>query len=183
VHQILEMLDRELNSPLTSSCGRLFDAVAALTGHWHEVHYEAQAAIELMALTSMKEVDEAEPLVPLDLLDQEDGPRVIPTTRLVAAAARAVADGAEPATISARFHRTLIDLLCHAAVTASEETGLSDVVLAGGVLQNEVLVQGLWTTLPDFDLQPWRSLQLPANDGAVALGQAAVARARLRAGS
>ena len=181
VSQVLEMLERKVNSPLTSSCGRLFDAVAALTGRWPEVHHEAQAASEFMALTDMAQVREAEPLAQPELRASGDGqPRVLATSPLVRAVARAVACGEDAAVISARFHRTLIDMLCHAALAAAQESGLNNVVLGGGVLQNEIMMMGLMSGLPDFDLQPWRSVQLSPNDGAVALGQAVVARGQVQ---
>ena len=178
VAPLLEILDKGLNSPLTSSCGRLFDAVAAMTGHWPEVHYEAQAAIELMALTTLEEVEEAEPLAIFHLDELPHGPLVLPVDGIIRGTAHAVLDGESPAAISARFHRTLLDLMIQVTLVAHRDTGCEDVVLAGGVFQNELLVQGMWLALRDFDLRPWRSLQCPPNDGAVALGQAAVARAR-----
>ena len=179
VEPVLEMLERGLNSPMTSSCGRLFDGVAALTGGFLEARYEAQAAAEFMALTDLARVRAAEPFCPASLdIPDDQGPQVLMTDDLVRAVARAVAQGLSPAEVSARFHRTLIDMLCRAAVAAADETGLCDVVLGGGVFQNEIILMGLMSSLPDFDLQPWRSLQLGPNDGAVALGQAVVARAR-----
>ncbi len=179
VAPLLEILDRGLNSPLTSSCGRLFDAVAAMTGLWPEAHYEAQAAIEFMALTNLDEVDEAEPLAIFHLDGLPHEPLVLPVDGIIRGAAQAVVDGESPAEISARFHRTLLDLMMQVTLVAHRDTGLEDVVLAGGVFQNDLLVQGMWLALRDFDLRPWRSLQCPPNDGAVALGQAAVARARI----
>ncbi len=176
---VLEILDRQLNCPLTSSCGRLFDAVAALTGRWLEARYEAQAAIELMALTSLEDVNRAEPLVRLDpgaLMGE-----ALPVDGIIAGAARAVATGATAAEVSARFHRTLLDLLTGAVRAAHRKTGLQDVVLAGGVFQNEILLRGMQASIAELGLRPWRPVKCPANDGAVALGQAAVARARMGA--
>ncbi len=174
VSAVLEMLQKEINSPLTSSCGRLFDAVAALTGRWSEAHYEAQAAMELMALTSLDEVRKAQALVEITL----DPSLVLPTAPLVTAVATLVSQGADPQEISARFHRSLIDLLTQAATVAAQNSGLSDVVLAGGVFQNEILLTGLSDSLNRVGLNPRRPEQAPANDGSVALGQALIARAQ-----
>lgn len=182
VAPVLEILAKGLNSPATSSCGRLFDAVAALTGGWLEVSYEAQAAVELMALTTVDEVARAEPFARCQLTAAGPSPLVLPVEDLLRGAAQAVAAGAPPAEISARFHRTLLDLLAAAAQAAHRATGLTDVVLAGGVFQNEILLQGMLQSLAAVGLRPWRPVRCPANDGAVALGQAAVARARLAAG-
>jgi len=174
VHSVLEMLRKGINSPLTSSCGRLFDAVAALTGDWPEAHYEAQAAIELMALTTPDEVRKAL------ILDEVtvDQSLILPTGPLVAAVATLVSHGADHREVSARFHRSLIDLLTQAALIASQQTGLTDVVLAGGVFQNEILLAGLFDSINRVGLKPWRPEQTPANDGSVALGQAMIARAQ-----
>lgn len=171
VEPVLEILRKKINSPLTSSCGRLFDAVAALTGQWNKTQYEAQAAIELMALTSDEEVRRAKPWpYPHTSL-------LLPVKPFISATIKAIASGVSPREISARFHRTLIDSLASAAVLASQQTGLKNVVLAGGVFQNEILLMGLMNALDSQGLQPLRPMQTPANDGGISLGQALIARA------
>jgi len=181
VARVLEILEKRINSPLTSSCGRLFDAVAALTGRWSEAHYEAQAAIELMALTDSTAVAAAE-LLPEVMecwrLVSDAETLVIPVAPIIRAVVDALDAGASAAEISARFHHTLIVLLTSVVETASRRTGLADVVLAGGVFQNEILLDGLMVSLAGCGLQPWRPVAVPANDGAVALGQAVIARAQ-----
>ena len=178
VDRLLEILARGVNSPLTSSCGRLFDAAAALTGLWSEVHYEAQAASEFMALTTAEKVAAANPFDLPGPAVTGSGPAILPTVPLIRAVARAVAGGTPPATISTRFHRTLADLLTRAALLAHRETGLSTVVLAGGVFQNEILTRIMMTALEKAGLRPFRPELCPSNDGGVALGQAVIARAR-----
>ena len=171
VDTVLTMLEKDLNCPRTSSCGRLFDAVAAICGPWAEARYEAQAAIELMALATPEAVRDAKPY------DWEiDADFRIPTAPLIR---QVVADvrGESPAgLISARFHRSLIDLLGRAAERAARETGCRDVVLAGGVFQNELLISGLDRALATSGFDVLRPIQLPPNDGAVAVGQAVIAR-------
>ena len=179
VAAVVEMLDKEVNSPVTSSCGRLFDAVAAMTGRWLEARYEAQAAIEMMALTSAVETAAAVPFE--HRLDPgEVGPFVLPVGPIIKGTAAALAAGAGPAEISARFHRTLCDMFLAAAQEAGRRTGLKDVVLAGGVFQNEILLGQTVSLLGSAGFRVHRPVLLPANDGAVAVGQAAVARARLK---
>ncbi len=172
VQPVLEMLNRGINSPLTSSCGRLFDAVAALTGLWKEARYEAQAAIELMALTNAEEVRRAKawPCATDSL--------ILPIKPFIFGAAEACLHDVPAEEISARFHRTLIDTLASAALNASHETGLKQVILSGGVFQNEILLSGLMAALAELGLQPLRPQQIPANDGGVALGQAVIAQAK-----
>jgi hydrogenase maturation protein HypF len=128
----------------------------------------------------MAEVEDAEPLAVFHLDGLESRPLQLPVDEIIRGAAQDIADGATPAMISASFHRTLLDLFLQVVLVAQRETGLSDVILGGGVFQNDILMRGMWLALTDFDLRPWRSLQCPPNDGVVALGQAAVARAKLR---
>ncbi len=189
VAAVMEMLDKGVNSPVTSSCGRLFDAVAAMTGRWLEAGYEAQAAIELMALTSVPEVRAAESFLAKpprgDSLDfpastGENRAFVIPVAPIIRGAATALAALAPPAEISARFHRTLLDLLAAAAIEAVGRTGLKEAVLAGGVFQNEILMGETARLLRAEGIGVFCPVRVPANDGSVALGQAVVARARHR---
>lgn len=171
--EILEMITGGINCPLTSSCGRLFDAVAALTGRWDIAQYEAQAAIEFMALTTAAEVAEARPF---HFADESLTGGVVPAAGLVRECAKALADGFAAEAVSARFHRTLIDRLTAATVSAAETAGLHTVALGGGVFQNEIMLAGLTDALAKAGLKVLRPVDLPPGDGAVALGQAVVAR-------
>jgi hydrogenase maturation protein HypF len=142
-------------SPLTTSMGRLFDAVAALCGLRHTVTYEGQAAIELEAAADPHERG----TYPMPGMDAR------PTIHAVFEDVRR---GVEIATISARFHN---------AVAAATARALADepvVVLSGGVFQNQLLLERTLARLPRA-LVPRR---LPANDGGIAYGQAAVTAAR-----
>jgi len=198
VGPVLEMLQQDVNSPFTSSCGRLFDAVAALVGPWTDATYEAQAAIEFMALTDHGLVARAPAfaavLETLDAslaeagqglaaggtADDPDGPRaVLPVGAFVRAVREARRAGLNPGELSARFHRTLIDVLGRAAAWTCDRYGLGDVVLGGGAFQNEILVVGVEKALADTGLEVWRPRELPPGDGAVALGQAVVAAAAI----
>ena len=180
---VLEMLDKDVNCPLTSSCGRLFDAVAAMVGPWTEATYEAQAAIELMALTEPAAVAGARPfdtvLAALQAAvtpgGSDDAPLVLPTAAFVRSVRDARRAGMAPADLSAMFHRTLIDVLGRAAAWTAVRYGLGDVVLGGGVFQNEILLAGLEEYLTDEGLRVWRPLQVPPGDGGISLGQAVVA--------
>ncbi len=174
---VLQMIDRRINAPSTSSCGRLFDAVAALTGGWDEARYEGQAAIELTALTNCAAVEAARPFA--WEIDDHDGGLQLPCAPIIRGVVAAVLAGAGAAEISARFHRTLLELLVEAARRASRTTGLRTVALGGGSFQNEILVTLLPPLLSAAGLQPLLPRELPPNDGAVAFGQAAVARAGL----
>lgn len=172
---ILEMVDKGINAPSTSSAGRLFDAVAALTGRWDTAHYEAQAAIEFMALTDAAAVRDAAPLP--WAVETADGVEIVRVAPVVRGAVAALMAGADAAELSARFHRTVIDMLLEATRRVCARTGIPRVALSGGVFQNEILMAGMAGALADAGLEGLRPVRLPANDGGLALGQAVIARA------
>ncbi len=178
VGPVLQILERDLNCPVSSSCGRLFDAIAALTGRWGEVHYEAQAAIEWMSLTSFTEVARAEPW-PMATRATKAGPFALAFDEVVRGVGEGIAAGERWGSLSARFHATLIHRLTEAVVRTANERGMDTVALGGGSLQNELLLRGLIDALQAAGLRTLRPVQTPAGDGAIALGQAVVARARL----
>jgi hydrogenase maturation protein HypF len=198
---MLEMLARDLNCPATSSCGRLFDAVAALAGVRHEVAYEAQAALELMALTDAAAVAAASPLPGVldelrrrkssadDKSEAEDKPGadgaalLLPTGAIIRGVAQRLNAGDNPARISAAFHRTLIDLLAEAAAHVGSLAGGLPIVLGGGVFLNEFLTAGLVQRLEGNGMKVYRPRLIPPGDGGLALGQAVIAAHRLAAGN
>jgi hydrogenase maturation protein HypF len=156
-------------SPLTSSVGRLIDAVAALCGVRERVNYEGQAAVELEAVADPAErgdypllLTAGEPL----LLD----PR--PTVLAI------VGDlDAGPALVSARFHNTLARATAAACMRIAEARGLGIVVLSGGVFQNRLLLERTGEVLDRAGLRVLTPERLPPNDGGISYGQAAVAAA------
>jgi len=163
-----------LASPLTSSAGRLFDAVAAIVGLRDAVTYEGQAAVELEQLAAAGCRD-AYP-VPA-------GAGLRGATRpLVWAVVDDVRRGAPPDVVAARFHNGLADATVAAARDAASREGLSVVALSGGVFQNVVLLQRVLSGLAAAGLRVLVHRQVPPNDGGLCLGQAAVAAARDRAG-
>lgn len=174
---VLEQLDRGVNAPLTSSAGRLFDGIAALTGRWGEIRHEAQAAVELTDATSADAARAAAPW-PLEL-SRRDGRLVLGVRALVRAAAADILRGADAAEVAARFHRSLADALTAAAAAVARARDLQTVVLTGGTFQNEVLLALVREGLERRGLRPLRPLALSPNDSALALGQAVIARAAL----
>jgi hydrogenase maturation protein HypF len=167
-------------APVTSSAGRLFDAVAALCGLRPAVTYEGQAAVELEAAcdTDLKRDSPSSGSYPLPVVD--DGATIVldarPTVVAVSADVRA---GARVGTISARFHLALADATAGACVLAASRRGIGTIVLSGGVFQNRVLLERTSARLAEAGLRVLVPARLPANDGAIAYGQAAVAAARM----
>lgn len=154
------MLRRRINSPVTSSAGRLFDAVASMVGLRQECGFEGQAAMELEFALDGLETDDAYPL-PLrdDILDW--GPMV-----------RAILDDARAGTpvgiISVRFHNALTEGI----VAAAHRTGERCVVLSGGCFQNRYLTERTVQRLREEGFQPCWHQRVPPNDGGISLGQA-----------
>jgi len=172
---ILQMIDKNVNSPLTSSCGRLFDAVASMLDLGDRVNYEAQAAIALEMTADPSEKGWYETALPRRRL----GPlSVVP---LIRAIVDELAADVEKSRIAAHFHRTLAELLVRAAIEARDYSGVNVVGLSGGVYQNRLFLELMHDLLRRAEFRVLTHSQVPTNDGGLALGQALVANARLSA--
>jgi len=158
-----------VGAPLTSSAGRLFDAVAALVGLRDRVNYEGQAAIELEQRVELSETGCYAAGVDGDVLRGAD---------LVRAVVDDVRRGVAAGLVAARFHNGLVDLLARAAEGVREEHGLSTVALSGGVFQNLVLLERLSARLAAAGFRVLTHCRVPPNDAGISLGQVAVAAAR-----
>jgi hydrogenase maturation protein HypF len=162
-----------LASPVTTSAGRLFDAISALCGVRAEVNYEGQAAIELEAACDPAERG-AYPLA------VEAGPPLVLDPReTVRAAAADAADGVAAGAIAARFHHALAAATAEAIVLAATRHGLEVAVLSGGTFANAVLRDDVTRWLRIAGLRVLVPERLPPSDGGISYGQAAVAAARL----
>jgi hydrogenase maturation protein HypF len=170
---VAEIAAQGLASPTTSSVGRLYDAVAALCGVRSEVSYEGQAAIELEALADPHERGRYE-------MPFED--RQLDARPTIAAVLADLTAGAPAASVSARFHNTLAAATASACAELAQAAGLSLVVLAGGVFQNRLLLERVAAGLQTAGLRVLTPERLPANDGAISYGQAAVAAASANGG-
>ncbi len=167
-HAVAELARTGVAAPLTTSMGRLFDAVAALCGLRSEVTYEGQAAVELEAISARSERG----AYPLDIKGC-----VLDARGTVAAVALQVAAGVDPSIVSARFHRAVARATAEACADAAADRGLDTVVLAGGVWQNRLLLELTVALLREGGLRVLVPERLPPNDGAISFGQAAVAAA------
>jgi len=172
-----DMIAKSLNSPPTSSLGRLFDAGSAITNVAHQATYEGQPAIEFEAAAS-NGVDDA---YPYSIEETPDG-LIIDPAPLVRAVAEDAVRGRAPGLISARFHNAVVAFLSDAARRARDSSGIGTVTLGGGVFQNEYVLKRLVKALRSDGFRVLLHRQVPPNDGGIALGQAAVAAERLRLG-
>jgi len=171
---LLRMLERGVNSPLTSSCGRLFDAVAALVGIRQRVTYEAQAAIELEMAIEASDEDVAYPLA---LVPEASGWR-IDTRSLFEVLLKDLRGGVTAHAISRRFHNGLVEVFARLACLLRERTGLNRVCLSGGTFQNVYLLEHLQARLAQDGFEVFTHAEVPAGDGGLSLGQALVAAHR-----
>ena len=167
-------IDRGLNAPLTSSAGRLFDAVASLLGLRDNVEFEGQAAMELEALAERR----ADRIYPTGLTET-DGTLIVRTHDIFCAVVDDLLRETAQATISARFHATLVDVLVQVCRRIRQRTGIDAVALSGGVFQNAWLLGAAVDALETAGFEVYSHRQVPANDGGLALGQAAVAARRM----
>jgi hydrogenase maturation protein HypF len=171
------MIERGVNSPRTSSCGRLFDAVAAALGICPDrVDYEGQAAIELETLGRDVRPDGG---YPFDIVDGDDGVRVLDPAPMWWQLFADLAAGAPRAQIAARFHRGLADAVVELTARVAGPRGISTVALSGGVLQNRTLLEQVAAGLRARGLEVLAHRRVPCNDGGLALGQAVVGAVRI----
>ncbi len=163
-----------LNSPPTSSAGRLFDAVAALLDIRGIVNYEGQAAIEMEALAAQVSGAAPYPVAGLGLLPQVL-PAAIDPAPLIRAMVSDLLAGAPTALIAARFHATMAALVAAICGIIARREGSRAVCLSGGVFQNVLLLEQTADLLVRSGLTVHTHHQVPANDGGLALGQAVIA--------
>ncbi len=174
---VCQMIERGVNSPMTSSAGRLFDAVAALAGIRASVSFEGQAAMELEALATDDRSDGSYPFA-LDRSRVAASAVEIDTRPLV----RAVFDDARRGTnqrrrIARRFQATLVKMIAAVCDRIRRDTGLARIVLSGGVFLNVLLAQEASERLSADGFEVFRHHLVPPGDGGISLGQVAVAAA------
>ncbi len=198
---VVGQIDRGVESPLTSSCGRLFDAVAALAGVRHRVTYEGQAAIELEMIASGPALRAAGAAPYEWSLDGDPGaaalaprmgaaawvaaraagaglgpePAVVRLAPLAAGVLGELEAGAAPGVVGARLHVTIAEMILELCRRVRSATGLTDVALSGDVFQNRLLSDLCEVRLAADGFDVLASGLVPVNGGGVSLGQAAVA--------
>ena len=158
-------LERGLNTPLTSSLGRLFDAAAALAGVRQMVNYEAQAAIEFEAIMDQQETGAYQ----FDIHEE-----VVDVREVVLDLLADVSSGVPIPKIAARFHNGLVELSRQVCAKIRSQTGISEVALSGGVWQNMTLLERTTSNLRKDGFVVYIHKQVPTNDGGLSLGQALV---------
>jgi hydrogenase maturation protein HypF len=176
VRMLDALLEKRIHIFETSSCGRLFDAVASLVGLHQTVSYEGQAAAALEAIADSS--SEAYEFAIAGTRPAQVDMR--PTVRQIVEERQG---GVPVSAIAARFHNTLVEVVGEVCVRMRQQTGLTRVCLSGGCFQNARLLGGCVHRLRSDAFEVFFQQQVPANDGGIALGQAAIASALLRRGA
>ena len=183
VEVIKRQIERRINSPLSSSMGRLFDAISALLGIRGEIDYEGQAAVELEMMAhsyviarraSDEAISRGEESYPYFIVEDE-GIRIVRLRDLLSATMEDLHQGISQGRMSVKFHNTIarmINEMCH---LIADETGLSQVAISGGVFQNRLLLRKTVRLLESSGFQVFTHRQVPCNDGGISLGQAVIA--------
>lgn len=169
IDAITALIEKQINTPLTSSAGRLFDAVAALAGLNYQSAYQAQAPMLLESAIDHSEKG----IYRFEMKDNQVS--FYPMIRQI------VDDlhrGGSPGAIAAKFHNTLIELVRFLAIDAREHTGLDRVVLGGGTFQNRYLVKKIMDKLEKERFEVYLPDRIPVNDQGISAGQLAIGAER-----
>ncbi len=169
---IRSQVEKRINTPLTSSCGRLFDAVSALSGVRGIIEYEAQAAIdlEMLAYDAAGETGR----YPFSIVEH-DGTSIIKIHDLFTAIINNLHDHTPRAVIAARFHNTVAQMIMEMCQVISDKTGIKKAALSGGVFQNRLLLRKTIPLLESAGFEVYTHRQVPCNDGGISLGQVVIA--------
>jgi len=169
---VCQAMIKRINTPLTSSCGRLFDAVASIIGLRQVVSFEGQAAMELEMLADPGQSS----AYPYRLLYQ-GGQVICDPSQMIESIAKDHLSGVVGSRIAGRFHLSLAMMIEEVCAQLQQQTGLKQVVLSGGVFQNGLLTEMVVPRLEKTGLTVLTHTLVPPNDGGLALGQAVVAAA------
>jgi len=170
---IIQMMVRGINTPRTSSAGRLFDAVASIAGLRQQTNFEGQAAMELEFALDPAESDERYPFEILrgPATGQDPELLTIDWAPMILALLEDVVQNVSIGRISKRFHNTLVEII----MSASRRIGEQRIVLSGGCFQNKYLTERTVRRLEAEGFRPYWHQRVPPNDGGISLGQAVIA--------
>jgi hydrogenase maturation protein HypF len=168
---ISEQLEKRINAVETSSLGRIFDAVAAMIGLGSYNHFEAQLPMALEAIIA----GGTEEHYDFELQNIAGKPLQLDLRKMIVQITTDIKKGKPSGVISAKFHNTLADALLQFAKAARESQNLNTVALSGGVFCNHYLTNRLIKLLQKNSFSVLFNRNVPANDGGISLGQAAIA--------
>ena len=172
IYSIIAMIKQRINTPLTSGCGRLFDAVSSLLRICDKNTYEAQAPIELEMVADVN----TKKFYNIDIVN-ENGYLILETRSLIREIFKSLKSNVEKEIISAMFHNGLAEAVAKTCKEIRRETSLNKVVLSGGVWQNRFLLKETLRRLKFAKFDCYYHRSIPTNDGGISLGQALIANA------
>ncbi len=185
---IIQMMKKNVNSPLTSSAGRLFDAVSSLLCVRHKISHESQAAMELESISD-KPLSKGEPeesasfdgAYEFEIIEHDTREKDVEfEIDMMASIRQIVADISQEKSrrsMGSKFHNTLVTAFSTAAFRLSRKTGIKKIVLSGGVFNNDIILKQMIKALEEKHLKVYTHTKVPTGDGGICLGQAVVAAA------
>jgi hydrogenase maturation protein HypF len=180
IEMLIRMIDRNINCPLTSSAGRLFDAVASILGICQVAAFPAQAPMLLESLLPTTDTDSNEE--PFSNIYSYCSDQTIHVEDIISGIVSDMQEGLSPAIISTKFHNTIISVIFETVKAIHHNSGIQKVVLSGGVFQNKYLLEGAESLLRKNNFEVYSHSAVPTNDGGIALGQMAIAAKRRESG-
>ncbi|MBV9087961.1 MAG: carbamoyltransferase HypF, partial [Acidobacteriaceae bacterium] len=175
---VSQMIARGLNTVKTSSCGRLFDAVASLVGVRQDVTFEGQAAIELEMAAQCGCAEE-----PYSFDVSSDEPAVIDIRPMIREIVADLKNGRTKYAIASRFHNTIAAVIAEVCRRIRDSEHLNRVCLSGGTFQNMYLLERAVRSLRSLGFEVFLHSAVPPNDGGISLGQAVIANEILSSGA
>ena len=177
---LFKMLSRKINSPLTSSMGRLFDGVASLLDLQHSVNYEGQAAAKLESIADERETGHYPFDININVGAHCNMSIIIHWQPVIKKIIEDMHHKTASPIISARFHNSILEMVVRVCSMLRNSKGINDVVLSGGVFQNNFLLSRLIKKLKLQDFTVYSHKKVTCNDGGISLGQAVIAGERLK---
>lgn len=166
---VFKLAQTGFNAPLTSSAGRLFDAVAALVGFTGRASYEGQAACELEGLAKHYQGE------PYSFSISAEKPFRVVLDGMIREMIADMSRGTNRGIIAGKFHKTVTRMIRESCTRISANLHIKEIALSGGVFQNKILFESVWEELEQSGLKPLTNQAVPVNDGGIALGQAWIA--------
>jgi hydrogenase maturation protein HypF len=161
---ILKMIEKKINSPMTSSVGRMFDAVGAILGIRSRSNFEGQTAMEVE--WSAFDSDDSESY-PYTIIEENPDLQRIQWNEMLQAIVAEKNQGISVSTICRRFHNTLTSMI----VSMAKKSGMKKIVLSGGCFQNRILLETTVARLTEIGCTPYWHQRIPSNDGGISAGQ------------
>ncbi len=169
-----KMISGNINSPLTSSMGRLFDGVAGILGFNHKITYEGEAAIYL---ENIADVDCKESYK--YSIDNIEGKLVVNTDSIIKSILEDIKENIKIELISKKFHNTIVNFTCEICCKVRSISNINSVALSGGVFANKLLLENITIKLNDLGFKVFSNNIIPTNDSGISVGQVLVAASKI----